>query len=138
MRIFAQTMIFFLAMACLCACLPVGQGTRGDRNTITPEEVQSAGVSNAYQLVERLRPLWLRSRGGRSVRLETEILVYLDGAMLGDLDSLRTIPIDIVVSLRALDSAEAMRLPGLGSRHVERAIMVVTRVPDAHGKVGAG
>lgn len=111
----------------LWACSPATQGPSRDRNTITTEEVRSAGVSNAYQLVERLRPLWLRSRGDRSVRLETEILVYLDGAMLGDLEALRNIPIDIVVSVRALDSAEAMKLPGLGSRHVERAIMVETR-----------
>lgn len=112
---------------CLWACSLATQGPSRDRNTITTEEVRSAGVSNAYQLIERLKPLWLRSRGGRSMRLETAIVVYLDGAMLGDLEILRNIPIDIVVSVRALDSAAAMQLPGLGSRHVERAIMVVTR-----------
>ncbi|MCJ7628791.1 MAG: hypothetical protein MUO50_10440 [Longimicrobiales bacterium] len=127
MRVLITATAVFGAAACLWACSAATQGPSRDRNTITTEEVRSAGVSNAYQLVERLRPLWLRSRGDRSVRLETTIVAYLDGAMLGDLEVLRNIPIDIVVSVRALDSAEAMKLPGLGSRHVERAIMVVTR-----------
>ncbi|MFH1763937.1 MAG: hypothetical protein ABIF09_07090 [Gemmatimonadota bacterium] len=127
MRVPIMATAMFGAAACLWACSVATQGPSRDRNTITTEEVRSAGVSNAYQLVERLRPLWLRSRGDRSVRLETTIVAYLDGAMLGELEVLRNIPIDIVVSVRALDSAEAMKLPGLGSRHVERAIMVVTR-----------
>ncbi len=110
-----------------CACGPSLQAPSRDRTVITTEEVRSAGVNNAFQLVERLRPLWLRSRGDRSTHLPTEIVVYQDGVMLGDLETLQYIPIELVVSVRALDAAEAMRLPGLGSRHVERAIMVETR-----------
>lgn len=113
--------------ACLSGCSSGTQGLRTDRNLITPQEVENSAVANAYELVERLRPLWLRSRGGRSTRLETEIVVYLNGSILGGLDDLRGIPIEIVDSVRALDAAEAGRLPGLGSRHVERAILVVTK-----------
>lgn len=115
--------------ACALACSPLPRPLDRDRSVITAEEVRAANVSDAYELVERMRPLWLQSRGDRSVRLETVILVYVDGAMLGETETLRTIPIEIVDSLRALDSAEAMRLPGLGSRHVERAILVATRPP---------
>jgi hypothetical protein len=114
--------------ACLWGCSSATQGPRGDRDFITAEEVEGVAVSNAYELIERLRPLWLRSRGGRSTRLETEIVVYLDGSMLGGIDALNGIPIEMVGSVRALDAAEAGRLPGLGSRHVERAIMVISRV----------
>ncbi len=112
---------------CLFGCSSATQGPRTDRNLITHQEIEGSAVTNAYELVERLRPLWLRSRGGRSTRLETEIVVYLNGTALGGVDDLRGIPIEIVDSVRALDSAEAGRLPGLGSRHVERAILVVTR-----------
>ena len=129
MRVLVSAVAVVSMSACLGACSPVSQGISRDRNAITLEEVRSSGASNAYQVVERLRPLWLHSRGDRSVHLTTEIVVYLDGNMLGDIESLRSIPIDIVVSMRALDSTEAMKLPGLGSRHVERAIMVATRHP---------
>lgn len=108
-----------------CAAAPGSEG-RGDPNMISAQEVESAGVNNAYELIERLRPMWLRSRGGRSIRLETQIVVYLNRSMLGDPEALRDIPIEIVRSVRVLDAAEAGRLPGLGSRHVERAILVET------------
>jgi hypothetical protein len=112
---------------CLGGCVAGTQNPGGERNLITAREIESTEVSNAYGLIQRLRPLWLRSRGGRSTRLETEIVVYVNESMLGGIDALRDIPIEIVESVWALDSAEAGRLPGLGSRHVERAIMVVTR-----------
>jgi len=47
--------------------------------------------------------------------------------MLGDIEMLRGITIDVVGSVRSLDSAEAGRLAGLGSRHVERVIMIITK-----------
>ncbi len=109
------------------ACAPLPRTAPPDRNFISEGEIRTAEVTNAYQAVERLRPLWLRSRGERSFRLTTEIVVYQDGVMLGDVEVLRDIPIEIVRSLRMLDGPEAMRLPGLGSRHVEKAILVETR-----------
>lgn len=115
--------------ACIIACAPLTRTFSRDRDVITAEEVRSAQVSDAHELVQRLRPLWLQSRGDRSLRLETAIVVYVDGSMLGELETLRTIPIEIVDHLEVLDSAEAMKLPGLGSRHVERAILVTTRPP---------
>ena len=125
------------SMRCLLACaLPLGlwscasgsQGPSRDRNLISPEEIEAAaGVRTAYELIERVRPLWLRSRGDRSTHLTTEIVVYQDNTMLGDIETLRAVTIDLVGSVRSLDSAEAGRFAGLGSRHVERVIMIVTK-----------
>lgn len=123
----AGLLAFVVLVAGVWGCSSSTRGPRGGRNVITAEEVRNASVNTAYELVEHLRPLWLRSRGGRSTRLGTEIVVYLNGSMYGDIDSLKGIPIEIVDSLQALDAAEAGRLPGLGSRHVERAILVLTR-----------
>lgn len=111
----------------LWSCASGSQGPSRDRNLISPEEIEAAGVRTAYELVERLRPLWLRSHGDRSTHLTTEIVVYQDNTVLGDIETLRAITIDLVGSVRSLDSAEAGRLAGLGSRHVERVIMVVTK-----------
>ncbi len=117
----------------LCLSLGLGACASGsgvparDRNVISAEEVEAAEVRTAYELVERLRPLWLRSRGDRSTHLTTEIVVYQDNTMLGDIEMMKSIPIDLVDSVRSLDSAEAGRLAGLGSRHVERVIMIITK-----------
>lgn len=119
----------------LAVCLPLGlwgcaSGSGGparERNVISPQEIEAAEVRTAYELIERLRPLWLHSRGERSTHLTTEIVVYQDNTMLGDIEMLRSIPIEVVYSVRSLDSAEAGRLAGLGSRHVERVIMIVTQ-----------
>jgi hypothetical protein len=120
-------LILFLLLSWVSACAsgPAAEGA-GDPNMISTQEVENAEVNNAYELIERLRPMWLRSRGGRSTRLETEIVVYLNRSMLGGPEALRDIPIEIVQSVRVMDAAEAGRLPGLGSRHVERAILVET------------
>jgi hypothetical protein len=111
----------------LWSCASGSAGPSRDRNVISPEEIEAAEVRTAYELVERLRPLWLRSRGERSTHLTTEIVVYQDNTMLGDIEMLRGITIDLVGSVRSLDSAEAGRLAGLGSRHVERVIMIITK-----------
>ena len=123
--------LFVLTVAAFMGgCSSLSQGPSRDRNVISAEEVDASDARNAYELIQRLRPLWLQSRGDRSVHLETSIVVYQDGAMLGDIDTLERIPIELVRSVRVLDAAEAGRLPGLGSRHVERAIMVSTRSGD--------
>ena len=121
-------LLFALALPLgLWSCASGSVGPSRDRNVISPEEIEAAKVRTALELVERLRPLWLRSRGGRSTPLTTEIVVYQDNIMLGDIEMLRSVPIDLVSSVRSLDSAEAGGLAGLGSRHVERVIMIITR-----------
>jgi len=111
----------------LWACASGSGGPPRDRNLITAEEIEAADLRTAHEVVERLRPLWLRSRGDRSTHLTTEIVVFQDNTMLGDVETLRSVPIELVDVIRSLDAAEAGRLAGLGSRHVERVIMIVTR-----------
>jgi hypothetical protein len=127
----SKSIILLLAAAMPLALWSCASGTGGpsrQREVISAEEIESStGLRSAYEVVERLRPLWLRSRGDRSTHLTTEIVVYQDNTMLGDVETLRSIPIDLVDSVRSLDSSEAMRLAGLGSRHVERVIMIITK-----------
>lgn len=111
----------------LWGCAPGSGRLARPADEITAAEIAAADVRSAYDLVEKVRPLWLRSRGDRSLRLPTEIVVYQGDTMLGGIETLRAIPIEVVGSVRVLDSAEAGRLTGLGSRHVERVIMVVMR-----------
>lgn len=122
-----RVLLSLMVVACFWGCSSLNQGPTRDRNLISLEEIQTSDARSAYELIHRLRPLWLQSRGERSLRLQTTVVVYQDGAMLGGIETLEGIPIEIVRSVQALDAAEAGRLPGLGSRHVERAIMISTR-----------
>jgi hypothetical protein len=109
-----------------CSALP-RDGGPSDPNMLLEDEIRASGGSNAYEVIVRLRPLWLRPGAPRSTRLETVILVYYDGTRLGGVETLRDLSTENFRSIRVLDSATAGQLPGLGSRHVERAIMISYR-----------
>ena len=124
-------LLALLVLLVLLVLLPAACGSglsqrSGDPDRIEPTEIAASDAQNALELVQRLRPRWLQQRTDRSTRLETVILVYMDGARLGGLDQLRDITLPMIHSLRALDAAEAGTLPGLGSQHVERVIMIHT------------
>jgi len=112
-----------------------GAGPTAGSRVITQEEVSTLSVSTAWDVVERLRPLWLRSSGARSrsARLDTEVVVVTDGQYFGGLPSLRQIPAGGVREIRYLTGSEAVNAyPRVASgRHVEAAIVISqgARVP---------
>jgi hypothetical protein len=118
-----------------CTAGRAGEGPSSDTRVITIEQLRAVSASSAYDAVERLRPLWLRSQGprSRSPRLVTEIVVVADGNYFGNVGSLRGIPAESVNGMRYLSGSEATNAyPWLATgRHVESAIVVYqgTRVP---------
>ncbi len=115
----------------LSACATSSSGT-GRRTTdhITAAEIATTSANNAYELIERLRPSWLRPPGSGSlsggVRSQV-ILVYLDGVRLGDLGSLRSLSVSGIRSLQWLDAARASTvLPEVGSDPIGGAIVIRT------------
>ena len=95
---------------------------------ITAQDLSRLNVSNAYDAVQQLRPMWLTSRGRQSNRLTTEIIVAQNGTYFGPISSLRGFQIESVREMRYLDGSQASAfLSGLGSRHVEGAIVVTLR-----------
>jgi hypothetical protein len=128
-RISRTTMAIGVGATIACA----GQGRAGIEartpNLIDSDEIMEmhqAGVRDLYELVNRQRPRWLQRRPERSLQLETVVLVYHNETRLGGLDALRGYPLLSVVSLRYLDAAQAMLLPGGGSAHIEGAIVIRT------------
>jgi hypothetical protein len=99
----------------------------GDRNLITEEELSAITATNVYEIIDRVRPLWLISGGLRSIALETEIAVIIDGSYYGSHESLRSVSPQGVWQIRYIgDASEAAAImPRLSaSRAVEAAILI--------------
>lgn len=117
-------LVFLLgAVVGLAACASGGgggsDGPRRDANLITSQELAEYTTLTAHDVIRRLRPRWLRARGGGAPQL------IMDGARLGNLDSLSTISVADVESLRFLSAADAtMRF---GTNFPNGAIEVVSR-----------
>jgi hypothetical protein len=110
------------------ACASGSSGSTRDADRISQEELDATLAANLYELVERERPRWLRGRSERSFRLETEIIVAIDGRFFGNVESLRQFGPGEVRELRYLDGPTATAtLTGIGSRHVEGAILLEMR-----------
>src|SRR3970040_1070441 len=83
------------------------------------DQAREDGIRDLYELIDRIRPRWLQGRNPRSLLLQTVIAVYHHETLLGGIDVLRGYPLLSVTSVRYLDAAQAMLLPGAGSAHVE-------------------
>ena len=107
-----------------CAAAPTGEG-RINPDRITQAEIDEAGPSSAYDLVQKLRPIWLRKRGPTSFTQEGDVVVYLDGTRMGLRESLRNISTANLAALEYLDARRATNRFGAG--HVYGAILLMTR-----------
>jgi hypothetical protein len=121
---------------------PVGRGSEGVE-TISHEEIAASAATNAYDLVQSLRPNWLVIRGvkhfteqgqltGSTDRAVTvtpgtpQIRVYLESATLGDVDELRRIPTVEVQSIQFLSPAQASLRFGGGHAHGAIVVSMAT------------
>jgi len=82
-------------------------------DVISFEEIQATtDARDAYELVRRLRPNFLNVRATGSAApgrtKPTDILVYVNGAERGPLETLRTIPAHAVLEIRKLSQADAV------------------------------
>ena len=122
---------FTLLILATASCSAATRTGATNPDEITTEEIQASTAQDAYELIQRLRPRWLRSRGSRSLTMSTEIVVFLNRTRMGGLDSLRDISTNSIRTVEYLDAARAIgELPGLGSEHAEAAIVVLTYSRD--------
>lgn len=135
-------MICLASIVALTAC--ASSGTAGSTSTgaastqqrapdlITSDEITTSGASNAYEVVTRLRPNWMRSQGTASIAggstTSQMIAVFMDNQRLGDITSLRMVSVSGIKSMQWLDAARAQTvLSGLGSDPISGAIVIKTR-----------
>jgi hypothetical protein len=119
------------------AAAPRQERTRAPRvrrDLISQEEIAASGATNLYEVVQRLRPGWLRGGNVSNIRGGgTGVVVYQNTTPLGGPEALRQLTPGYAASLRYLDGNEASNtLPGLGSRTVAGAIVVV--LPGTNGR----
>lgn len=110
------------------ACASAGTGattSQGFSELITPEEVASVEVATALQLVQRLRPGWLRGRGSTSIVGGEELpVVYVDDVRSGAIQTLDDLAAGIVHQVSFISGRDAAVRYGLN--HGAGVIMVET------------
>ncbi|HEX4934280.1 MAG TPA: hypothetical protein VFV33_13915 [Gemmatimonadaceae bacterium] len=111
---------------------------RGDRSLITRTDIEEAGggLTTALELVQRLRPNWLRPPMGRNAKsgmldginngdpAPSEPIVYIDEVRQPNVDILRNVRTTKVIEVKYLDQNRAIQM--LGPGHESGAILVTT------------
>ncbi len=99
-----------------------GSGGTGDRRSqvITQDEIKGSGMSGtALEVISRLRPNFLVSRGQTTLTNGQEVSsypnVYLDGITFGDISTLRNIDTAQIAEIRLYQAWEAQTKFGLGN-----------------------
>jgi hypothetical protein len=118
-----------------CASAGAKQAVTRDPNVITADEIaQNPSSPNAYDLIQRLRPSFLRTRGavhgtaapgGSSGFEAVDVVVYLNEARLGGTEQLRQLQTTDIREIRYYNSSDATTKWGTG--HTAGAIQVISR-----------
>jgi hypothetical protein len=97
-------------------------------NLISAQEIAQTNASNAYELVARLRPQWLRTSGVASIGAGARtggVVAYVDNVRLNRFDELRGVSAESVASIRYLNAEQAAALDTRGGA-VAGAVVVST------------
>jgi hypothetical protein len=125
MRPRRRLIALLLLLSSACASNPQSESApRGDRNLLTQKELLDQHFLNAYEAVEALRSQWLQPRGPDSFNTPSRVWVYMDNVKLGDVESLRGVAVNTIMSIRHLSANEATARWGVG--HAAGAIYLQT------------
>ncbi|MGI9043788.1 MAG: hypothetical protein ACR2GK_06640 [Gemmatimonadaceae bacterium] len=129
------TLIPVVAVLTLAGCASSSSSptrvTQSSRDKITSVEIQHTSATSALDLVNKLRPQWLRQAGiasiGSGVRTQVT-LVYLDGSRIGGLEALRSIPASGITGMEWIPATRAaIMLPDIGSDAISGVISISTK-----------
>jgi hypothetical protein len=126
-RLALGALVSLLVAACAPATSNSLRSEIRNPSVLSRAEWADANVSNAFEVIEQLRPQFFRSRGETSIMLrgETQTSVYLDNMRLGGLETLHDVPISGIHSIRYLSAGEATNR--WGTNQTGGAIQLVTR-----------
>lgn len=124
----AFLLVLALPLMAATGCVAGGAGTGASRTgPIERADVEASSARNAYDLVQSLRPQWLRGRGATSLRNTQPALpvVYVDGMRFGPVESLRQLTVESLQRLEFMSAPDATNRFGTG--HGGGALLVQTR-----------
>jgi hypothetical protein len=107
---------------------------RGNAELITQDEISAAGVRNALEVIQRVRPSMLRPRGSStnqsaspdySQATTISIVVYMDDIRLGEASQLSSVSVDNIREIRFINARDATTRWGTG--HTAGVIQVVSK-----------
>jgi hypothetical protein len=127
MRYIRSFAVLATAAVITAACASSGGTgrTTGSRDVLTRQQLMETSSSNAFEAIQRLRPTWLRTRGTSSTRGSSEIVVFMDGVRVGEVDFLRSQRLDNVIEIRFVNARDATTRWGTGFS--SGVIEVITR-----------
>ena len=103
--------------------------TRASRDVITRAQIEATPSQDAFELVQRLRPEFLRERGVSSITRGRALpVVYMDGVRRGGPEMLRTVRSNEIEEIRFISATDATTR--WGSEHTAGAIELKMR----HGR----
>jgi TonB-dependent starch-binding outer membrane protein SusC len=136
-RNYAVALIILAALAGACGPKAVHKSPRRDARLITHEQIEKSGATDAFEALrragsflsisDRKNTVRATQRGRASFLLSPQILLVVDGVMMADLNTLKTIPAETVDSMRVLTGMEAT--PVYGTQGSNGVLVVTTRIP---------
>ena len=122
-----------LSLAAGCASAGASSPARQNQNVISSEEITASSATTAYEVIQKLRPNFLRTRGavhgapvnGANNIEAVDLVVYLNENRLGGSEQLRQIPTTDIREIRYFSASEATTKWGTG--HSAGAIQIVSR-----------
>ena len=137
-RVRIATLSLIVAASAACASSsgsPKTDVQQSSRDKVTSIEISSTPSSNAYDLVTRLRPQWLKTYGVSSIgggsgsRTSNPVtFVYLDGSKMGEIDVLKSISSSGIKSMEWISSTRApIVFTDIGSDAVNGVISIKTK-----------
>jgi len=107
-----------------CASWTEGDSSRGSRYIISENEIRESSATNAYEVIQQLRPGLLDRDQRRAIDMYTVsvVVVYLNGVRYGDKESLKSISSLQIEEIKYLPASEAT--VKYGSDHSGGAFLV--------------
>lgn len=122
-----------VAVAVLAACASTPATARSDPDEITRAQIlDNPGISNVYDLINRIHPRWLRTRGASRSDLGGGggiIEVYVNGSRYGTVDDLRRYSPDGIASITYVAGSRLATVLTRPSVNTVAAIMIRTGNP---------
>ena len=114
---FLSIVVAAAAFACASGGASSGSGTTRDANVITADEIAASHETNAFDVISRLRPLYLRTRGRSTLsaggNASDYATVFLDGQLYGDLSSLKNLVTPQIRQIRYYNGPDAVTKFGM-------------------------